>query len=65
MRAKAKLFPGAMPDVINMPLGLGHTSYGRFAQNCGANPNEIIAEKFNPLSKVSAKLSTRVRIYRA
>lgn len=64
IEAMAKLFPGAMPDVISMPVGLGHTSYGRFAKNRGVNPNEIIAEKFDSVSKTAVKFSTRVRVHK-
>jgi anaerobic selenocysteine-containing dehydrogenase len=64
IEARAKLFPGAMPDVISMPVGLGHTSYGRFAKNRGVNPNEIIAEKFDSVSKTAVKFSTRVRVHK-
>jgi anaerobic selenocysteine-containing dehydrogenase len=65
IKARAMLFAGAMPEVLSMPAGLGHTSYGRFAKNRGANPNDIIADKFDPVSKMPAKFSTRVKVYKA
>ena len=34
----AFLYPGLRPDVIAIPVGQGHTQFGRYAQNRGANP---------------------------
>lgn len=42
IRVRAKLFEGAIPDVVNIPFGLGHTAYGRWAAGVGANPAEIL-----------------------
>jgi anaerobic selenocysteine-containing dehydrogenase len=38
MRVPAVLYPAIRPDVIAMPFGQGHTAYGRYATNRGANP---------------------------
>lgn len=38
LRVPAVLYPAIRPDVIAMPYGQGHTSYGRYATNRGANP---------------------------
>jgi anaerobic selenocysteine-containing dehydrogenase len=38
VRAPAVLYPAIRPDVIAMPFGQGHTGYGRYATNRGANP---------------------------
>ena len=40
--AKAYLLPGIHPDAVSMPLGQGHTSYGRYATGTGVNPFKII-----------------------
>ncbi len=40
--AKAYLLPGIHPDVVSMPIGQGHTSYGRYATGTGVNPLKII-----------------------
>lgn len=38
LRVPAILYPAIRPDVIAMPYGQGHTGYGRYATNRGANP---------------------------
>jgi len=38
LRVPAVLYPAIRPDVIAIPFGQGHTSYGRYATNRGANP---------------------------
>jgi anaerobic selenocysteine-containing dehydrogenase len=38
LRVPAVLYPAIRPDVIAMPFGQGHTSFGRYATNRGANP---------------------------
>jgi anaerobic selenocysteine-containing dehydrogenase len=38
LRVPAILYPAIRPDVIAMPFGQGHTGYGRYATNRGANP---------------------------
>lgn len=65
IQATAKVFIGAMPQVINMPYGFGHTAYGRWASDRGANPNDIIGSHSDPLSGVTAWSSTRVKVYKA
>lgn len=41
IQVKARLVPWTMPDVVSVPVGLGHTAYGRWAKGLGANPLEI------------------------
>lgn len=43
IRAVAWLYPGIRPDVVAMPLGQGHTAFGRYAQNRGANGYHLLA----------------------
>jgi anaerobic selenocysteine-containing dehydrogenase len=42
IRVRAKLFEGAIPDVVSIPFGQGHTAYGRWAAGVGANPAELL-----------------------
>ncbi|MSQ40479.1 MAG: 4Fe-4S ferredoxin [Dehalococcoidia bacterium] len=35
--------PAAAPDVLSVPMGQGHASYGRYAKKRGANPFQVIA----------------------
>ena len=44
----AFLYPGLRPDVIAIPVGQGHTQFGRYAQNIGANPLRISASALDP-----------------
>jgi anaerobic selenocysteine-containing dehydrogenase len=64
IRVSARLYPGAMPEVLNMPIGFGHRAYGRWAKDRGANPNMIIANEYEHLGGLVAWSSTRVRIYK-
>jgi len=59
---RARLWPGTPPHVVSIPLGQGHTAGGRWAENRGANPNELIAPLTDPLSGELATQSTRVRV---
>lgn len=65
LRVEAKLYPGAMPNVVNIPSGLGHIAYGRWAKERGVNPNWIIENVQNNLGGLAPRLSCRVRIYKA
>lgn len=65
LRVRAKLYPGAMPNVVNIPFGLGHRSYGRWAKERGVNPNWIIGNEYNIQGGLAPRISSRVRIYKA
>ena len=41
------LYPAIRPDTIAIPFGQGHTAYGRFAKDRGANPANLLGEYFN------------------
>ena len=56
------IFPGIMPDVIAMPIGQGHSEYGRYAKNRGVNPIQILAPQLEPGSGELAWAATRVRL---
>ncbi len=62
IRAQAVIHPGVTPNVIAVPFGLGHTSYGRYAAGFGANPCTIIRDDYDRISGKLALDSTRVRI---
>lgn len=61
---RARLWPGIPPQVVSIPLGQGHTAGGRWAENRGANPSELIAPLTDRLSGELATQSTRVRVRR-
>lgn len=61
-RVRVTLFEGAMPGVVFLPLGLGHTAYDEFLRGKGINPNHIIAPAKDPLSGHPIWWHTPVRI---
>jgi anaerobic selenocysteine-containing dehydrogenase len=64
IRAKARIYSGTKPGVVNMPYGQGHTAYGRWAKGRGGNPNEIVPAASDVLGGSLAGQATRVRIYK-
>lgn len=65
VEVRARLYPGAMPRVVNIPANLGHTAYGRWAKGIGVNPMEIAVLEFDRLAGTSAMQATKVKIYKA
>lgn len=47
VEAYVYLYPAIRPDTIAMPFGQGHTAYGRYAENRGANPADLFVVHFN------------------
>ncbi|HXI21213.1 MAG TPA: 4Fe-4S dicluster domain-containing protein, partial [Gemmatimonadales bacterium] len=45
IEAPVYVYPGLAPEVIAVPLGLGHTSYGRFATGRGVNVLDLLDAK--------------------
>ena len=41
--AMVYVWPGIRPDAVAMPIGQGHSAYGRHAQGRGANPAMLLA----------------------
>jgi len=65
IKVKARHYPGARPDVVNMPFDAGHRGYGRWAEATGVNPNEIMIRDDDRIVGQAAYYGTRVRIRRA
>jgi anaerobic selenocysteine-containing dehydrogenase len=65
IKAKVRLYQGTMPDVVNIPFGLGHISGGRWTKNIGSNPYQLISEDIDPLTDYPLSYTTMVRIYKA
>jgi menaquinone reductase, molybdopterin-binding-like subunit len=65
VQARVNIFPGAMPGVVYLPLGFGHTGFSDFHQNKGANPNAIVTGPEDPLTGLPAWWRTPVRISKA
>ena len=47
LQAYVYLYPAIRPDTIAIPFGQGHTAYGRYAENRGANPANLLGVHFN------------------
>jgi len=56
------IFPGIRPDVIAMPIGQGHTEFGRYAKGRGSNPMDLLAPASDQDTGALAWGSTKVRI---
>jgi anaerobic selenocysteine-containing dehydrogenase len=41
------VYPAIRPDTIAIPFGQGHTAYGRYAENRGVNPADLLGKHFN------------------
>lgn len=65
IKVVARWFLGAMPDVVNLPFGAGHTAQGRWAQGIGANPAAIVARTLDPVTGHPLWQFTRVKLYKA
>lgn len=65
VEARVHLFEGAMPGVVYLPFGFGHTGFSDFHQNKGANPSAIVTGPKDPLSDMPAWWRTAVRINKA
>ncbi len=55
----ACVYPGLNPGVVAVPLGLGHTAYGAFAEGRGVNALDLLAA---PKGDFLPYLSTRVAV---
>jgi menaquinone reductase, molybdopterin-binding-like subunit len=56
------LFEGAMPGMVYMPLGFGHTAYDEFIKGKGVNPNAVVLAGSDPLSGEPVWWNTPVRL---
>ncbi|TDJ13283.1 MAG: nitrate reductase [Gammaproteobacteria bacterium] len=62
VRVPALIFPALRPGVVAMPIGQGHTSYGRYARNRGANPMDLVSMQIDDRSGDLAWAATRARV---
>jgi anaerobic selenocysteine-containing dehydrogenase len=65
IKTRVKFSEGVHPEVVAMPLGQGHYSYGKWQKGIGVNPNEIIGVDYDPISGQAAFFNTRVKVYPA
>ena len=62
--APAYVNPGAIPGVVSMPIGDGHSHYGRYASGRGANPLSILAPAYEKSTGALVMGGTRVKVTR-
>ncbi|MGQ0792838.1 MAG: molybdopterin-dependent oxidoreductase [Deltaproteobacteria bacterium] len=62
IETQAFVYKGVRPDTIAVPIGLGHKNYGRYAENVGVNPIEILPSAVDERSGGFAWLSAMVKV---
>jgi len=62
VQARIDLFGGAMPDIVYMPVGFGHTGYDEFLKGKGVNPNAIVQAEQDPVTGYPVWWNTRVKL---
>ncbi len=65
IKAKARVFEGIRPEVVAIAVGQGHYACGRWADEMGVNPNDVIGVDYDHISGQSAFYNTRVKVYKA
>ena len=65
LEAPVYVHPGAVPGVVSMAIGDGHSHYSRYASGRGANPLSILAPVWDKATGVLVPGATRVRLARA
>jgi molybdopterin-containing oxidoreductase family iron-sulfur binding subunit len=58
-------FPGIRPDVVAVPVGYGHTKYGKLADGVGANAMDLLGTTTDEASGALAFRSQKVSISKA
>jgi molybdopterin-containing oxidoreductase family iron-sulfur binding subunit len=64
IEAPAFVNPAAIPGVVSMAIGAGHSNYTRFGTGLGSNPLSILAHSTEPATGAIATGATRVKISR-
>jgi anaerobic selenocysteine-containing dehydrogenase len=62
VRVPALIYPAIRPGVVAIPMGQGHTAYGRYARGRGINPIHIVATLTDDQSGDLAWAATRVNV---
>ena len=65
VKVRVTLFEGAMPGMVYLPQGFGHSAYDEFLKGKGSNPNHIIHPSKDPVSGFPVWWNTPVRIIKA
>jgi anaerobic selenocysteine-containing dehydrogenase len=62
LEAPVYVYPAIRPDTVGIPLGQGHTDYGRYARNRGSNPIQLMGLVQNEAGNGPAWTNVRVKI---
>jgi anaerobic selenocysteine-containing dehydrogenase len=62
LNVRANLFEGAMPGIVYLPVGFGHTAYDEFLRGKGVNPFDIVQAGKDPLSGQPVWWNTPVKL---
>jgi anaerobic selenocysteine-containing dehydrogenase len=54
-------YRGINPNVLALPLGQGHTAFGRYAENRGINPQDLLVNAENAAGNL-AFMATRAKV---
>ncbi len=65
LKFRARVTPGAMPQVVNIPMGFGHKALGRWAKGIGENPVRLMTHHPEPFTGEPLTHKTRVKVYKA
>ena len=61
-KVRARLYEGARPGVVHLPLGYGHTAGSSWARR-GVNPLDLIEERYDPVAGLPQTSGCYVRVY--
>jgi anaerobic selenocysteine-containing dehydrogenase len=59
---RVQFFEGASPQVVFVPLGMGHTAFDPTLRNRGANPFPLLDQVTDPLTGLPVAWATRITI---
>jgi anaerobic selenocysteine-containing dehydrogenase len=62
IEAPVYIFPALRPDTISIPLGQGHSDYGRYARKRGSNPIQLVGTQTDDTGSSLAWANVRVKI---
>jgi len=60
--APVYVYAGLRPDTVAIPIGLGHTSYGRYAKDIGINPTLLLSSAVDSHSRTTSWSGIKVRL---
>jgi anaerobic selenocysteine-containing dehydrogenase len=62
MEAPVYIYPALRPDTVAIPLGQGHSDYGRYARNRGSNPIDLVGMQDPQTARSLPWANQRVKI---